>query len=302
MSQIKNSTKLDSSFQETVSQIENIITSEGPNLHPSGYTRLLSHGKKTAAAVLWFHGYSSAPQQFIPLGQKCFDHGMNVFIPRAPHHGINDRLTEETRKLTEDELKSWAEESLQLARRLGEKLIVGGLSMGGAVTAWLAQVHPEIDLAVSIAPAIAYRVLPSALLPVAIPVISWLPDNMHWWDAKLKENIEGADYNYAWVSMHGLAIFPRMGMEVRKLNRKTPPAAKEIWMVINDHDADVDGVYVQKVAQEWKEKKPGAIHTYHFPDELGIVHDCISVEQPKQRVDIVYPVLMDILTGKGKES
>ena len=174
--------------------------------------------------------------------------------------------------------------------------------MGGAVTAWLAQIHPEIDLAVIIAPAIAYNVLPSVLLPVAIPVISWLPDRMHWWDRKQKEKIEGADYNYAWVSMHGLAIFPRMGMEIRKLNRKTLPATKEIWMVINDHDADVDGAYVQKVAQEWQRKKPDAIHIYHFPDELGIVHDCISVEQPKQKVDIVYPVLLDIIAGKGKES
>jgi pimeloyl-ACP methyl ester carboxylesterase len=289
-------------FQTAVTRIKTIQDSEGPGLHPLGRTRLLSHGRKTQTAILWFHGYSATPQQFIPLGQKCFDLGMNVYIPRAPHHGIDDRLTEDTRKLTEDELKTWAEESLQLARGLGEKLIVGGLSMGGAVTAWLAQIHPEIDQAIVIAPAIAYRVLPSFLLPMAIPVISWLPDSMHWWDAKLKEKIEGADYNYAWVSMHGLAIFPRMGMEIRKLNRKTPPAAKEIWMVINDHDADVDGVYVQKVAEEWRAKKPGAIHIYHFPDELGIIHDCISVEQPKQRVDIVYPVLMDIINGKGKDS
>jgi esterase/lipase len=289
-------------FTEAIRKIESVQSSEGPNLHPFSHTRLLSHGRKTPSAILWFHGYSSTPQQFIPLGQKCFDLGMNVYIPRAPHHGINDRLTEETRKLTEDELKIWAEESLQLACGLGEKVIVGGLSMGGAITAWLAQIHPEIDLAVAIAPAIAYRVLPSALLPVAIPVISWLPDNMHWWDAKLKEKIEGADYNYAWVSMHGLAIFPRMGMEVRKLNRKTPPAAKEIWMVISDHDADVDGDYVLKVTQEMQNKKPGAVHFYRFPEELGIVHDCISVEQPKQKVDIVYPVLMDIIAGKGKDS
>ena len=73
-------------------------------------------------------------------------------------------------------------------------------------------------------------------------------------------------------------------------------------MVINDHDADVDGVYCPEGRTGMEGKKTGAIHTYHFPDELGIVHDCISVEQPKQRVDIVYPVLMDILTGKGKES
>ena len=119
MSQSTVSTEPVSSFEDTVSQIERIITSEGPNLHPSGHTRFLSHRKKTATAVLWFHGYSSAPQQFIPLGQKCFDLGMNVYIPRAPHHGLNNRLTEETRKLTEGELKAWAEESLQYRPRVG---------------------------------------------------------------------------------------------------------------------------------------------------------------------------------------
>jgi pimeloyl-ACP methyl ester carboxylesterase len=288
-------------FQEAINRIKTLQSREGADLHPLGHTRLLSHGKKTAAVVLWFHGYSTTPQQFIPLGEQCFEKGMNVYIPRAPHHGVNDRLTQETRKLTEEELKAWAEESLQLACALGDKLIVGGLSMGGAITAWLAQIHPEIDLAVVIAPAIAYRVVPSALLPIVIPIISWLPDSMHWWDGKLKEKEEGPEYAYAWVSMHGLAIFPRMGMEIRRLNRKTPPAAKNIWMVINDHDADVDGVYVQKVAEEWQAKKPGAIHIYHFPDELGIIHDCISVEQPRQKVDIVYPILMDIVTGKLKD-
>jgi hypothetical protein len=98
-----------------------------------------------------------------------------------------------------------------------------------------------------------------------------------------------------------MAFTSRRWQKNGRLNRKTPPAAKNIWMVINDHDADVDGVYVQKVAEEWQAKKPGAIHIYHFPDELGIIHDCISVEQPRQKVDIVYPILMDIVTGKLKD-
>jgi len=288
-------------FPEAINRIETLQSREGADLHPLGHTRLLSHGKKTATAVLWFHGYSTTPQQFLPLGKQCFEKGINVYIPRAPHHGVNDRLTQETRKLTEQDLKTWAEESLQLARALGEKLIVGGLSMGGAITAWLAQIHPEIDLAVVIAPAIAYRTVPSFLRPIVIPIVSWLPDRMHWWDGKLKEKEEGPDYAYAWVSMHGLTIFPRMGMEVRRLFRKSLPAAKEIWMVINEHDESIDDVSVDKFAKDWQKSKPGAIHIYHFPDDLGIIHDCISVEQPRQKVDIVYPVLMDIVTGKLRD-
>ena len=57
-----------------------------------------------------------------------------------------------------------------------------------------------------------------------------------------------------------------------------------------------------KFAKDWHKSKPEAVHIYHFPDELGIIHDCITIEQPRQKVDIVYPVLMDIVTGKGKES
>jgi hypothetical protein len=55
-------------------------------------------------------------------------------------------------------------------------------------------------------------------------------------------------------------------------------------------------------AKDWYKTKPEAVHIYHFPDELGIIHDCITIEQPRQKVDIVYPVLMDIVTGKGKET
>lgn len=287
-------------FQTAMSRIKAIQNSEGPNLHPLGRTRMLSHGKKTATAVLWFHGYSTCPQQFVPLAQKCFEKGMNVYIPRAPHHGINDRLTQETRKLTEEQLKAWAEECLILASALGKKLVVGGLSMGGAITSWLAQIYPQVDIAVIIAPAIAYRAIPSFLRPIVVPINNWLPDRMRWWDRKLKEKEEGPDYAYAWVSAHGLTIFPRIGAEVKKLYRKSPPAAREIWMVINDHDESIDDVSVEKFAKDWQKSKPGAVHIYHFPVELGLIHDCISVEQPRQKVDIVYPVLMDIVTGKLK--
>ncbi len=49
-------------FQTAITRINTILDSEGPNLHPLGRTRLLSHGRQTDYSVLWFHGYSSCPQ------------------------------------------------------------------------------------------------------------------------------------------------------------------------------------------------------------------------------------------------
>lgn len=289
-------------FETAVARIKAIRDTEGPELHPLAKTRLFSHGKKTNTAVLWFHGYSTCPQQFVPLGEICFERGMNVYIPLAPCHGINDPLSKETLKLSEAGLKEYAAQSLALACGLGENVIVGGLSMGGAITLWLAQRHAEIKRAIVIAPAIGYRSIPAPFLRPVVTAIGILPDRMHWWDAEKKLADHHPEYTYAWVSMHGLAIFPRLGLEVRKLNKTNPPAAVEVWMVINDHDEAVDTAYVQKVALELKKTKGDGLKIYHFPDELGLIHNCVSEELPQEKLDLVYPVLMDIIEGKGKES
>ena len=51
-------------------------------------------------------------------------------IPRIPHHGLKDRMTEDYAKLTALELTQLSDESMDIAQGLGEHILVAGLSMG----------------------------------------------------------------------------------------------------------------------------------------------------------------------------
>jgi len=91
--------------------------------------------------ALVLHGFTGCPQSMRGLAQAFAGAGFAIELPRLPGHGtaIEDML--ET---------SWADWSAsaeaaytELAERC-DKVVVGGLSMGGTLTLWLAEHHPEI--------------------------------------------------------------------------------------------------------------------------------------------------------------
>jgi carboxylesterase len=56
-------------------------------------TQLLTHGKRTARAVLLLHGYTDCPRQMTGLARRFFEKGYNVYVPptlsrrRLTRHG-----------------------------------------------------------------------------------------------------------------------------------------------------------------------------------------------------------------------
>jgi len=93
--------------------------------------------------ALVLHGFTGNPVSMRPLAEALAGAGFAVELPRLPGHGTavedlietgwDDWLTEAERALL----------SLQ-TRTTSGKVVVVGLSMGGALTAALAQSHPEL--------------------------------------------------------------------------------------------------------------------------------------------------------------
>ena len=93
--------------------------------------------------MLVLHGFTGSPVSMRPLAEVFADAGFAVELPRLPGHGTavedmietgwDDWLTEAERALA----------ALQ-ARVPDGKVVVAGLSMGGALTAALAEGHPEL--------------------------------------------------------------------------------------------------------------------------------------------------------------
>src|SRR5439155_10238383 len=101
--------------------------------------------------ALVVHGFTGNPQSMRGLAAALAGEGFAVELPLLPGHGtsIDDMKT-----------TGWADWSAAADTAYAElsgrcdKVVVAGLSMGGALTAWLAERHPEIAGIVCINPAI----------------------------------------------------------------------------------------------------------------------------------------------------
>jgi hypothetical protein len=66
-------------------------------------------------------------------------------------------------------------------------------------------------------------------------------------------------------------------------------------LVINDHDETVNKELILRLVETWQKSKAQQLQVFHFPDEIGLPHDCISLEQPKGNTRLVYAELMQML-------
>jgi pimeloyl-ACP methyl ester carboxylesterase len=92
---------------------------------------LPNHGRR--GLVMFFHGYSSCPQEFAALGERLVQEGFDVYLPLLPGHGRSTAAPAlaERRELTQSFVAKMNEIARLAAR--GDKVLVG-LS-GGTVLA-----------------------------------------------------------------------------------------------------------------------------------------------------------------------
>ncbi|MGH9138034.1 MAG: alpha/beta hydrolase [Acidimicrobiales bacterium] len=94
--------------------------------------------------ALVLHGFTGTPHSVRGIGQALAEAGFAVELPRLPGHGtaIDDMLD-----TTFDDWSGEAESALgRLRARLPDhgRVVVVGLSMGGALTVWLATRHADL--------------------------------------------------------------------------------------------------------------------------------------------------------------
>lgn len=109
-----------------------------------------SHDGEHAAGALVLHGFTGNPSSMRGVATACAGAGLHVEMPRLPGHGttVEDMLT--TR------WADWAGEAEAAYQRLAARVprvVVVGLSMGGALTLRIGADHPEVAGLVCINPA-----------------------------------------------------------------------------------------------------------------------------------------------------
>jgi carboxylesterase len=286
------------SYEEAVVRTEDIQAAEAeiPDLSPECGTILMTHEEKVADAIVFFHGFTSCPDQFATLGEQYFNQGYNVLIPKQPRHGLQEFDGTPLKGLSAEELAAFGTQMADIAQGLGERVVVVGLSGGGSITTWLAQERADIDLAIPIAPFLGIGFIPRPLTRPLTNLILLIPDFHQWWDpVHQMSNPLSAPYSYRGYFMHSLFENLRLGFVAEEDAKRVKPAVGGILVITNANDESVNNAVVAEFEQLWLEHGEQFLQTFQFEQELQIPHDMITATRPNGRTDIVYPKLLEII-------
>jgi esterase/lipase len=277
-------------YASVLQQVARTTAHEDSVAVPFGRSILLVHGQRVPRAVVLFHGVTNSPRQFRAFAERLFDQGANVYIPRLPHHAEPGGM-HALAAMTAEELRDCADSAVVLARGLGDTVLVAGLSAGGTMAAWVAQNRPDVKRVVVIAPAIELARLPWKLGGPVLRLAVRLP-NFTRQRARLDTVPDRED---GWTT-HGFGQMLRLGLAVERQARRTPPAVRDIRLLLNAHDRTISNEAAERLANDWR-SRGAKVGVLVLPDSLRLPHDVIDPRQHVKRMDVVYPLLDSLLLG-----
>ncbi|HEX9130788.1 MAG TPA: hypothetical protein VF844_00705 [Ktedonobacteraceae bacterium] len=107
---------------------------------------------------------------------------------------------------------------------------------------------------------------------------------------------DGPDHNYLGFATSGLGEMMRFGFSVYDASRTNRAAAQSVLLITNAADAAVNNKIALQVAQRWQANGLKWLDTYEFDARYKLLHDLIDPGQRDQKVDVSYPILLDLIT------
>jgi alpha-beta hydrolase superfamily lysophospholipase len=257
-----------------------------------GRTILLAHGARTARAVVLLHGVTNSPLQFRALASQLFESGDNVYVPRLPHHGEQGHDAGVLGQLTAEELRASGDSAVDVAAGLGDTVVVLGLSAGGNIAAWAAQYRRDVARVVIIAPAIEMASLPGFVDMLVVNLSLRAPSLTH----REITDSSWVDREEGWNS-RGIAETFRLGTAVRKAAAATPPAVREITLLLNASDRTIKAAPALAMVRSWA-RHGARVSAYELPDSLRLPHDVVDLREVGSNPGVVYPVIVTLTHGE----
>lgn len=222
--------------------------------------RLLSHGGKTGRAVLLLHGYTHDPSQMAGLGAEFFARGYNVWIPRAPGHGLRD--PDGHRFIKKSQLLAYAMEALELTAELGDETGVVGISGGAVLAAWLAaQPRNAVRRMLLLAP--FFKPDRTQAPPALVAAMTFL-----YGRGLIPDRITSRGY-----SLRAVAQYLSIARELRP----RPASLRTLAMVLSPGDGVVDPRSAVHIASRLARSNGIELDLRTLGAELGAGHDVLKV-------------------------
>lgn len=201
-----------------------------PVMNENCLSRFLLQPSPSSKVCLFFHGFTATPEQFLPIGSAFFEAGYNVLIPLLPGHGQAGNWNRDRPPPLPEEQETYQQFGLywlQQAQALGKQVIVGGLSGGSTLAAWLALECPnDIYRTLVFAP---YLSSSNNLVDLVVRILDIY---FEWKTAPGK-----AHFGYDGFLMPSLEVFLDMGQDV--LKRAETEVAAPMFIVSSESDRAV---------------------------------------------------------------
>jgi esterase/lipase len=278
-------------YAEAIARIASRQDAEAELVATGGRSILLAHGGRTARAVVLFHGLTDSPLQFLPFAERLFQGGDNVYVPRLPHHGELAGNVAAMARLTAKELRDLADGAVDVARGLGDTVVVAGLSAGGTIAAWIGQNRPDVQRVVLIAPALEVTHVPPMLHGAVLRLALRVPNVSR----AAPRDSTAPDREPGWAT-HAVAQTLKLGIAVRDAADARTPEAREMSFLLNANDHTVAAGATLELARRWL-RGGRSVRVYELPDSLRLPHDVIDPRHPGGNPDVVYPVLAALVGG-----
>jgi esterase/lipase len=230
---------------------------------------------------LFFHGFTATPAQFVPLGKTLYEAGYNVVVPLMPGHGLAGNWSKSSPPpLPEDPevYKQVTQEWLARVQGLGDEVIVGGLSSGGTMTAWLAQEFPQqISRAMLFAPYLSGS-------NFAIDLFVRMYDGYFEWVPEPGTQ----HFGYDGFLMPSLEIVLKMGEEILE-RAKTKPAVPML-IISSASDNAVSDADHQALFKAVLKHHPHSWY-HRFASKFNMPHTMMTRAEGNEFIDLLIAVI-----------
>lgn len=275
------------------------IAEEVDGISPTASTTLLSPAEPApdTPTVVLMHGLTMTPDQFEWVGQVLCDLGYRVLLPRMPDHGRSDKDATHLARLTGERLAEWADGVIDIAHGFGGPVWIEGLSAGGLLACWCAQVRPEVTRVAAIAPFAAPHGYRWSIVRLAARAEGLLPTTMHLWDDRVS-----SPYGYEGFPVRGASAF--MVISEALYDHRLPAAShlERATLVLNDGDNQVSDPRGRDLFRACFRGRADSYAEVTLPAEKGWHHDFIDPWlDPRPEPHDVLRVLLGALGIEGDD-
>jgi carboxylesterase len=279
---------------EARARFAKLAARDDARISQAGRSRLIAGDARVRTAIVLIHGFTNCPQQWVTFARDFSTDEYAIVIPRLPGHGYADRSSRSIGRVTTEELVATVNEATDIAAGFADRIVLAGLSIGGAIGVWLALAREDVATTVSIVPFFGVAKFDAPANAFLAWLLVTLPDFFVPWDPSGK-NTSVPPYGYTHFPTRVLGECLHVGVACYDAASARVPRGN-VHFLLNAKEPACNNALSLAIANRFERDRPASTQTVVLND-LPANHDIIDPTNPEARIDIVYPQVRALIDG-----